>query len=258
MAGDRGVAVIVGQLEVRWIGSAPSRKTNERLICRMVALAAPSEARDLLFVAWRVKEWVEPLLYRSIVIDSSTHFLSRAAPILKLSPHAFDKLVERKSPSFFASYVHDLLFYFVSSEDIGRILRVCLATKNLLIHPTAPRGAVDSLEQLQRLKASFIPDSGCSFFRLNATRSSLRCTPCRALYAFLVIQYFGGPLEINVEPPLKSSNPGFVFIQAVPSPPSRQYFSWMVNWSDGILDRNDFWACADEHIRKRHAREVDR
>ncbi|KAJ7073600.1 hypothetical protein C8F01DRAFT_1271262 [Mycena amicta] len=285
----------------------------ERLIFRTAALAAPSEAGHFLVVAWRVKEWVEPLLYRSLVIHSSTHFDTiLSAPILKLSPHAFDQLVKRKSQSFFASYVQNLLFYFVSPEDIRRILRVCVGTKSLISQSTASRGVnlLDSLEQLQRLQGAL-----GELFDLKASENSLaslpalshlthleiwdrestrnpiwaqllalpalthlacdskqwqkllpdQCNavlaalrPSGALHAFIVIQYYaGGAPEIDVEPRLRS-NPGFVFIRVHQSFPDRRYFSWPDDWSEGILEGNDFWARAEEHIRKRHAGEIGR
>ncbi|KAJ7073581.1 hypothetical protein C8F01DRAFT_1360439 [Mycena amicta] len=284
----------------------------ERLIFRTVALAAPSEARSFLFVAWRVKEWVEPLLYRSLVITPSMHFGTIvSAPILKLSPYTFDTLVQRKPPSFFSNCVQNLLFYSVSSEEIRNVLRICVRTKRLLTHwqSPAPYGALDSLEQLQRLQGVFT-----KFFDLKASATNLSTLPalshlthlevwdkdsttnsmwaqilalpalthlaclarrwklllpeqrsailtalhpCGRLHAFIVIQYAGRPRELDAEPLLKS-NPGFVFIQVARSFPGSPYVSWPDNWSDGILEGNDFWARADEHIRKRHAGEIGR
>ncbi|KAF7296828.1 hypothetical protein MIND_00913900 [Mycena indigotica] len=40
----------------------------QRYILELVALGSPVHARGLLCVAWRVKEWVEPLLYRTLVV----------------------------------------------------------------------------------------------------------------------------------------------------------------------------------------------
>ncbi|KAJ7073568.1 hypothetical protein C8F01DRAFT_1360429 [Mycena amicta] len=287
----------------------------ERLIFRTAALAAPSEAQNLLIVAWRVKEWVEPLLYRSLVIAPPMHLGTIvSAPILKLSPRTFARLAQRKSPSFFASHVHDLLFYALTPEDIRRILRVCSGTKSLLTQSPASSGALDSLKQLQRLHGDFskffdpTAESAASLATLPAlshlthleiwdhasTRTAiwaqiltlpalthLACFarhweqllpdqrnavltalhPSGALHAFIVIEYAGGPHspEIDVEPARLKSTPGFVSIRLVQSLRSTSpYVRWHDVWSDGILGGNDFWARADELIRKRHAGEVGR
>ncbi|KAJ7100933.1 hypothetical protein B0H15DRAFT_464941 [Mycena belliarum] len=41
----------------------------ERQIFEIAALSRPTSIPTLVLVAWRVKEWVEPLLYRTLIVD---------------------------------------------------------------------------------------------------------------------------------------------------------------------------------------------
>ncbi|KAJ7052335.1 hypothetical protein C8F01DRAFT_1090580 [Mycena amicta] len=128
----------------------------ERLIFRTAALVSPSDARTFLLVAFRVKEWVEPLLYRSLFVASS-HFplllLGPSDTIVKLTRETFDTLVDRKSLSFLADSVQNLLLVGLSMEDVSLILSICSGVKDLLVLPGAVQcGALDSLTELQRLK----------------------------------------------------------------------------------------------------------
>ncbi|KAJ7049402.1 hypothetical protein C8F01DRAFT_1183762 [Mycena amicta] len=126
----------------------------ERLIFRTAALVSPSNAQTFLLVAFRVKEWVEPLLYHSLVVGSSPYsMLHLSDAILKLTRETFDTLVDRKSPSFLADSVQNILLVGLSIEDVCLILSICSGVKDLFVlSNTAQHGALDSLMELQRLK----------------------------------------------------------------------------------------------------------
>ncbi|KAJ7049373.1 hypothetical protein C8F01DRAFT_758943 [Mycena amicta] len=130
----------------------------ERLLFRTAALVSPSDARTFLLVAFRVKEWVEPLLYHSLVIRSPTYSRSHISDTIpnltRKAFDAFDALVDSKSPSFLAASVQNLLLVRLSIEDVCLILSICSGVKDLFVLPSSAKhdGALDSLIGLQRPK----------------------------------------------------------------------------------------------------------
>ncbi|KAJ7073607.1 hypothetical protein C8F01DRAFT_1271269 [Mycena amicta] len=141
----------------------------ERTIFLAVTLAAPSEARTLMLVAWRVKEWVEPLLCRTLIITMHRHISLHnvSSTIPKLTPRSFYELVERRrkvnplssSESFFTNSVENLVLVALWPDDIRRILTICCRTKELLALGGAGtllrvRGTLEPLMGLRRLQCN--------------------------------------------------------------------------------------------------------
>ncbi|KAJ7073566.1 hypothetical protein C8F01DRAFT_1241857 [Mycena amicta] len=296
----------------------------ERRIFRTAALASPSSARNSMLVACRVKEWVEPMLYRSLFIGSSIHNIYFPSPtIRKLTSYTFDKLLTRKSESFLASSVHNLLLANLYPEHVRKILSTCRHTKQLFFFPSA---VVDSDSstlggelQLRRLKGrvrtffdlkppppaaatTIIPRAlarlthleiwdpdftpaestlmwaqilalpvlthvACSSVYWRTFQADLVDTVLAALHpsgsgplcAFIVIQYAGEPLVSagNLITPQLKSNPGFVvFPKGLGG--RLGHADWNADWSDGVLEEDDFWTRADDLIHKRRSGEVGR
>ncbi|KAJ7434892.1 hypothetical protein B0H11DRAFT_1247761 [Mycena galericulata] len=103
----------------------------ERLIFEICALSRPTLIPKLMRVAWRVKEWVEPLLYRTIILSY--------APPLDGYPEFTDKILSfamRSKPStFFRDSVRNLLLYCVPNSK--EILTICTSVENLWIVGTS-------------------------------------------------------------------------------------------------------------------------
>ncbi|KAJ6550992.1 hypothetical protein DFH09DRAFT_603625 [Mycena vulgaris] len=98
----------------------------ERQIFEICALSRPVVIPRLMLVAWRVKEWVEPLLYRTIALNLSK-------PIVGFPIFTSQNLLagmQRKPASFFHHAVHHLLLLGHPRTDI---LSVCTGVKNLSI-----------------------------------------------------------------------------------------------------------------------------
>ncbi|KAJ7461189.1 hypothetical protein FB451DRAFT_1405047 [Mycena latifolia] len=90
----------------------------ERHIFEITALSRPVLIPRLMLVAWRVKEWAEPLLYRTIttsdasriVHDENYPLLTSAAMLLAL---------EKKPATFFRDAVRNLYLIVADAKDLG-------------------------------------------------------------------------------------------------------------------------------------------
>ncbi|KAJ7126171.1 hypothetical protein C8R44DRAFT_121267 [Mycena epipterygia] len=99
----------------------------ERQIFEICALSRPVLIPKLMLVAWRVKEWIEPLLYRTITvdcmpIDGFPRFLSEILlPILETRPAVRDAVRNIN------------LGRNVSSGVVERILSICTVVENVWV-----------------------------------------------------------------------------------------------------------------------------
>ncbi|KAJ6468095.1 hypothetical protein C8R47DRAFT_918295, partial [Mycena vitilis] len=100
----------------------------EREIFEAAALSRPVVIPDLMLVAHRVKNWVEPILYHTI-------FISRLKPIDYLPHFTADlvlRLIKEKSAQFFAKSVHRLYL----GHDFDRphfIVAACSGVTDLFV-----------------------------------------------------------------------------------------------------------------------------
>ncbi|KAJ7247090.1 hypothetical protein C8J57DRAFT_1674673, partial [Mycena rebaudengoi] len=108
----------------------------ERKIFETVAHARPLCILNLMLVAWRVKEWVEPLLYRTLTFGSFYDQWTLAGhPVA--NAHALISLIHSgsKPASFFADTVHHL--YMAAYTPLSAIiLSVCSGVEDLWIGGT--------------------------------------------------------------------------------------------------------------------------
>ncbi|KAJ6533500.1 hypothetical protein B0H19DRAFT_1186035 [Mycena capillaripes] len=113
----------------------------ERDIFEMAARSHRQCIPRLILVAWRVKLWLEPLLYETIIFsppDPYPHLSSRPtymAPIMDGDPiHSRDSLFricQSKSHAFFRHAPRNLFFPFFESEDARLVLSHCRSIENL-------------------------------------------------------------------------------------------------------------------------------
>ncbi|KAF8161930.1 hypothetical protein K438DRAFT_1776210 [Mycena galopus ATCC 62051] len=107
----------------------------ERHIFEICARSRPALIPKLMLVAWRVKEWVEPLLYHTIT------FLEYAARAIDGYPIFTWRVllcaIATKPTSFFARSVRNvcLLAHDGLEADLETLLSVCTGVKNLAIVP---------------------------------------------------------------------------------------------------------------------------
>ncbi|KAJ7461182.1 hypothetical protein FB451DRAFT_1269148 [Mycena latifolia] len=107
----------------------------ERHIFEICALSRPVFIPTLMLVAWRIKEWVEPLLYRTIALDLT-------APMDGFPVFTSEKLlsvIARKPASFFRDTVRNLLLLTHAYIDVLKVvLPVCTGVQNLCVESLDP------------------------------------------------------------------------------------------------------------------------
>ncbi|KAK7051870.1 hypothetical protein R3P38DRAFT_2684516 [Favolaschia claudopus] len=99
----------------------------ERIIFQLCAQSLPVFTPQLMLVARRVKEWVEPFLYRVICIG-----LDSAAPGFPLfTPDTFTCMMTRKSPKFLRSAVRHFMVEDGSEYPVRELLNICTEIEDL-------------------------------------------------------------------------------------------------------------------------------
>ncbi|KAF8171067.1 hypothetical protein K438DRAFT_2017676 [Mycena galopus ATCC 62051] len=128
----------------------------EREIFELCALDLPVFIPVLMLVAKRVSEWVEPLLYRTII-------LSHDNPIHGYPPFTDDVVLSvsrRKPPAFFHNAVRHLMVLGPHTSAAEAILTLCTAVENLCVS-SVPDGCLSLLDRespsLRRLYAVLDP-----------------------------------------------------------------------------------------------------
>ncbi|KAJ7690235.1 hypothetical protein B0H17DRAFT_1179958 [Mycena rosella] len=101
----------------------------ERHIFEICALARPVAIPKLMLVAWRVMEWVEPMLYRTIVIKPALLPAGDAYPMF--TSRLLTSAVNRKPANFFRYAVRHLFLFDYCEDDLAEILSACTGVENL-------------------------------------------------------------------------------------------------------------------------------
>ncbi|KAF7309264.1 hypothetical protein MIND_00296700 [Mycena indigotica] len=114
----------------------------EWYIFRLAAYNASdlSGIRVLMQVAWRVKNWTEPLLYRVFAIGYSpanARYIAPSIPVLDF--FAFTRLVQDKGPAWFAQTVEDLLLINLHPGPTAEVLAACTGVRRLTVSTLRPR-----------------------------------------------------------------------------------------------------------------------
>ncbi|KAJ7203043.1 hypothetical protein GGX14DRAFT_544346 [Mycena pura] len=114
----------------------------ERDVFKLAALARPLSIPILIRVAWRVKQWVEPLLYRTLVIEDSP---IDGIPCCDMD--TFRRIAETKSPDFLADAVRNVMIGSWHHNHLQIILSVCLGIQSLFCSGAAyaPPAALEIL-----------------------------------------------------------------------------------------------------------------
>ncbi|KAJ7463366.1 hypothetical protein FB451DRAFT_1266216 [Mycena latifolia] len=263
----------------------------ERKIFELSALSRPVSIPKLLRVAWRVKHWVEPLLYQTLIID--------AKPIDGLpacSMETFKRIVRTKSASFLRHCVRNLMLPMskVPDHEIQLILSTCSGVHNLFaillgIRENKPTSMATmslrhlhcNLEDLAGV-LQFGSLSHPAFSRLthldldglidNGMDSSIWAhvaglahlthlaldDDCLGICAHLLDTCKSLHalilLPAGATPPADSEMPtdDLRLVIVVSGP------NFVKDWQRGILTGDDYWSRADAFIAKRRAGEIDR
>ncbi|KAF7313039.1 hypothetical protein MKEN_00988900 [Mycena kentingensis (nom. inval.)] len=120
----------------------------ERVIFELAAEHL-TDIHRLVLVCWRVKEWVEPLLYRTIVVCKET-----VPDIPQTSLRALVSCLELKDPAFLAHATRNLLISDALGDDVLRITSFFPNLDNLYLECSA--GQLAPLPRLTKLHCPLI------------------------------------------------------------------------------------------------------
>ncbi|KAF8209942.1 hypothetical protein K438DRAFT_1810615 [Mycena galopus ATCC 62051] len=157
----------------------------EREIFEIAALTDWKTILTLVRVAARVKEWVEPLLYRVIVVSSASghEYRAKSRHVYRGKSLSFPiftvdillRIIATKSPEFLQGSVRYIHFNVTTDATVREtICRACNRVENLFLQCFHPRlvDAVGGLRHLRRLKIWVMELVECSTFK--STRRMLR------------------------------------------------------------------------------------
>ncbi|KAF7303402.1 hypothetical protein MIND_00568600 [Mycena indigotica] len=101
----------------------------ELAIFETAARACPPFVPTLMLVSKRVREWVEPILYHTLIFGTT-----RAAAVLPTCPmEVFLEVAARKGHEFLRRAVKNVMAVEISGPDVRAILEVCSRVENLYI-----------------------------------------------------------------------------------------------------------------------------
>ncbi|KAJ7060811.1 hypothetical protein C8F01DRAFT_1140975 [Mycena amicta] len=98
-------------------------------IFEMAALSQPTCIPQLVLVAKRVKQWTEPLLYRTLVFPTGEFPPIKGIPECDMK--IFRRIVKTKGPEFLHSAVKNIMAPALRASGIRKILTACTGVENL-------------------------------------------------------------------------------------------------------------------------------
>ncbi|KAF7361954.1 hypothetical protein MVEN_00540400 [Mycena venus] len=99
----------------------------ERHVFELCVCSRPETVPTLMLVAWRVKEWVEPFLYRTLI--TLPLLLVDRYPML--TERTLSTVLRSKPPAFFHNSVRHLFVYTFRSDFVKFVLSICTGVQNL-------------------------------------------------------------------------------------------------------------------------------
>ncbi|KAF7369479.1 hypothetical protein MVEN_00277600 [Mycena venus] len=106
----------------------------EREIFKIAARSYPQSIPKFIVVAWRVKLWVEPLLYRTIIFiePENAHMKSQIMPRVPIhSRDTLSPILQYKGQPFFADATRNLLIHIKEIGDAELVFSHCRGIENL-------------------------------------------------------------------------------------------------------------------------------
>ncbi|KAJ7686303.1 hypothetical protein B0H17DRAFT_1072241 [Mycena rosella] len=261
----------------------------ERHIFELSAVSRPVSIPNLLRVAWRVKHWVEPLLYRTLIICKEPENYRKVDELPWCTLEDFNQIVRRtESASFLRDSVRNVMFQHLNAGEIDSILSACSGLHNMhALGCEDPTAFPDSL-RLRRLH--------CDNDDHPALKLSSRHITHLELFIGLTLDYDlyeDDPtqwsavtrlphlthLSLNFKSLLPvclhlldacNSLCALIILRSSPAYPVPETLAGdprfvmmelpqrTADWQRGILTGDDYWARADAFIAKRRSGEIDR
>ncbi|KAJ7141758.1 hypothetical protein C8R43DRAFT_1017141 [Mycena crocata] len=263
----------------------------ERLILETCARLYPLSIPKLMLVAWRVKEWIEPLLFNTIAIGRSGGIYPS---IPCFPPDRILAHVASKPAAFIAKHVRNLMFDSVSDETANQILATCPGVQNLWIQfnwaPTIPLLASLSLKRLYgyiRPVLETLSPTHYSFFQLTHIEiidwatlydspessdiwSGLSDIPHLTHLSFddagfldICVPLLQSSQTLSVVIYLYYNKPQtIVHIQKTVLPHDLRFLTmtchdFRQDWQSGVHSGVDYWTRAEDFIAKRRSGKID-
>ncbi|KAJ7167955.1 hypothetical protein C8R46DRAFT_1094577 [Mycena filopes] len=136
----------------------------ERVIFEFAAITHRTSIPTFMRVCWRVKQWVEPLLYEVVFVTSPfVNHVRQMQGIPVMPVEVFIHAIATKPHSFFAASVrHLFLQSYLESATVSTIFAACSSLTHLYYTPYDhdPRAHLLALESLHHLEqvAFFVTD----------------------------------------------------------------------------------------------------
>ncbi|KAJ7620361.1 hypothetical protein FB45DRAFT_1094488 [Roridomyces roridus] len=258
----------------------------ERHIFELSALARPVLVPKLIFVAWRIKQWIEPILYRTIVLGRARSTMDGYPAF---TSEALLSAIQTKAPGFIATAVQNLSIYD-SAAGYEEILSACTGVTNLRVLSLDTAFSAHIPSTLTQLYVYDFPHESSAFLfsqlthldvmglnfldiDLDAFHSSVALLPHLTHVSFsdrdytpIFLRLLRGCPKIEVffycdqddEPLLDqetlAEDPRFVVLRLR----AGTMWNWDYDWLMGVHCGRDYWYRVERFIQKRRSGEVDR
>ncbi|KAK7051894.1 hypothetical protein R3P38DRAFT_2857620 [Favolaschia claudopus] len=241
----------------------------EQMIFEIAAYSWRPMIPTLLLIAWRVKIWLEPLLYRTLIVaddrtdDSrlSLNTIGQNIPTA-VEPEHLLSLIRTKPSGFFRDSVRNLFLAHAVRDEELTIVSACSGIENLWLGHTTICAINDlKTHRLKRLHCTFealFGETGADFTQpLFAVSTWIELTrlPNLTHLAFGDQNYL--EMVASFLPHWESLR-AVLFLSRASSLDDTDPFNAYGDWVHGVHLGCDFWSRADEFIARRKAGEVDR
>ncbi|KAJ7157714.1 hypothetical protein C8R43DRAFT_1125381 [Mycena crocata] len=227
-----------------YILNSPTLPTElEREIFELTALSRPVSIPKLMRISWRVKDWVEPFLYRTLVVCDKN---SRNKIIEFPSCDVESFTLQTKSE---CTSVRNLMLDLTSQDSpseaqIPTILSASPGVENLYI-------TVNNLSLVEPFSSNHISalrHLHCNIEILRVQRLLVICPylleACKTLRALVILRLQTTLSAPSVPvPEILTEDPRFVVLHLGPCP--------KYDWQQGVLIGLNYWARVDAFITKR-------
>ncbi|KAJ6564004.1 hypothetical protein B0H19DRAFT_1140186 [Mycena capillaripes] len=264
----------------------------ERIIFEIAALSEPTTIPKLMLIAWRVKDWLEPLLYRTVFLENPMSTLLLHAQNVGLPVLHEDHLlgIIKTNPTFFQHAVkHLFIGLSVERSTVESVLTACTHITNLFAQFT-PSDHMRSLSALRDVRYLTIDiqaivetveiDILHSLFRevthlellLFTNVSPDRLCDRLSLIPNLTHLALNSPLHVTVSHAALQANAQlqciiFLITAAVMEGSPLlgdhrflcmdQNLDYRLDWLCGARAGADYWELADEFLAARRAKKID-
>ncbi|KAJ7065446.1 hypothetical protein C8F01DRAFT_1125631 [Mycena amicta] len=122
----------------------------ERIIFELAATELPKSILTLSLVACRVKEWLDPILFRTLVITSNAPHRARD-DFLSCRIDVF-QAIARQKPSLLKNTVRNVIFVYLSRQEQEIVFTACPSLENICIDSNLEGWDLQSGTALARLE----------------------------------------------------------------------------------------------------------